>query len=1036
MIDIIIKQSIERRWLILIFVATLGALGIWNYQKLPIDAVPDITNVQVQINVEAEGYSPLEVEQRITYAIETAMAGIPDLAYTRSLSRYGLAQVTVVFHDGVDLYFARQLVGERLREASGQLPEGIEPMMGPIATGLGEIFQYSVEADADARQPNGQPWDAMALRELQDWVIRPQLRQVPGVVEVNSIGGYDKQVHVTPAPAKLLAYRVSLNELAEALENNNANRGAGYIERNGEQYLVRVTGRVTGDADIGNTVVALRGGIPVRVRDVADVGIGRELRTGSATRDGHETVLGTAVMLIGENSRTVSARVADKLAVINKTLPPGVRAETVYNRTSLVERTIWTVQKNLIEGALLVVIVLLAFIGNLRATLIAAAVIPLAMLLTITGMVQNQVSANLMSLGALDFGLIVDAAVIILENCMRRLALAQAHHHGRTMEPWERLHVVYEATREVAVPGIVSVLVVILVNLPILALTGVEGKMFQPMALTVIIAMIAALFLSVTFVPAAVAAFMTKPVKEHNSRYFDALSARYEALLRKVLARSMPWFAGAVLLVIGSLLLATRLGAEFIPSLDEGDVAVQALRIPGTSLAQSLEMQKALEKELLTVPEVQTVFARVGTAEVATDPMPPNIADGYVILKPHEAWPDPGKSKAEVVEAITEAANRTVGSNFEMSQPIQLRFNELISGVRSDLAVKLYGDDLDQLLALGNEVAEALRKVPGAADVKVEQVSGLPVLTVMPDRAKLARYGLNIADVQDTVATAIGGREAGTVSEGDRRFALVVRLPESLRNDLRTLGRLPIALPDGDYVPLAEVAKLELAPGPNQINRENGKRRIAVTANVRDRDLGSFVADVKLAVDEKVKLPPGIWIEYGGTFEQLESAVSRLQLLVPVTLLMIFGLLVMTFRSGIDALLVFSGVPLALTGGVFALWLRDIPLSITAGVGFITLSGVAVLTGVVMVSAIRDLRDQGRSVIDAVIEGALMRLRPIIMVALVAALGFLPMALNTGTGAEVQRPLATVVIGGIISATLLSLLVLPALYRWTYRKSA
>ncbi len=1035
MIDIILKQSIERRWLVLIFVATLGALGIWNYQKLPIDAVPDITNVQVQINVEAEGYSPLEVEQRITYAIETAMAGIPDLAYTRSLSRYGLAQVTVVFHDGVDLYFARQLVGERLREASGQLPEGIEPMMGPIATGLGEIFQYTVEADPDARQPNGQPWDAMALRELQDWVIRPQLRQVPGVTEVNSIGGYDKQIHVTPAPAKLLAYRVSLNELAEALENNNANRGAGYIERNGEQYLVRVTGRVTGDADISNTVVALRGGIPVRVRDVAEVGVGRELRTGSATRDGHETVLGTAVMLIGENSRTVSERVATKLAEINKTLPPGVRAETVYNRTSLVERTIWTVQKNLIEGALLVVIVLLAFIGNLRATLIAAAVIPLAMLLTITGMIQNQVSANLMSLGALDFGLIVDAAVIILENCMRRLALAQ-RHHGRPLEPWERLHVTFEATREVAVPGIVSVLVVILVNLPILALTGVEGKMFQPMALTVIIAMIAALFLSVTFVPAAVAAFMTKPVKEHDSRYFDALSARYEALLRKVLARSMPWFAGAVLLVIGSLLLATRLGAEFIPSLDEGDVALQALRIPGTSLAQSLEMQKALEKELLTVPEVQTVFARVGTAEVATDPMPPSIADGYVILKPHDQWPDPDRPKAEVVEAINEAANRTVGSNFEMSQPIQLRFNELISGVRSDLAVKLYGDDLDQLLALGNDVAEALRKVPGAGDVKVEQVSGLPVLTVTPDRAKLARYGLNIADVQDTVATAIGGREAGTVSEGDRRFALVVRLPESLRNDLRTLGRLPIALPDGDYVPLAEVAKLELAPGPNQINRENGKRRIAVTANVRDRDLGSFVADVKIAVDEKVKLPPGIWITYGGTFEQLESAVGRLQLLVPVTLLMIFGLLVMTFRSGIDALLVFSGVPLALTGGVLALWLRGIPLSITAGVGFITLSGVAVLTGVVMVSAIRDLRDQGRNVVDAVIEGALMRLRPIIMVALVAALGFLPMALNTGTGAEVQRPLATVVIGGIISATLLSLFVLPALYRWAYRKSA
>ncbi|MGB0218493.1 efflux RND transporter permease subunit [Sinimarinibacterium flocculans] len=1031
MIEWILRFSIARSGVVMVLMLMLAALGIYNYQRLPIDAVPDITNVQVQINTRAAGYTPLEVEQRITYPIETAITGLPGLDYRRSLSRYGLSQVTVIFEEGTDIYFARQLINERLQQVRSSLPDDVEPAMGPIATGLGEIFLYTVEADADARQRDGTPYDATALRSLQDWVIRPQLLQVPGVTEVNSIGGYAKQFHVQPYPEKLLAYDLTFADVIRAVERNNANRGAGYLERKSEQLLVRIPGQVDGIPDLGRIVVATRGGLPIHVSDVAEVGLGKELRTGAATRDGHETVLGTAVMLIGANSREVAKAVAERLSRVNESLPKGIRAVPAYDRTVLVDKAIATVQKNLLEGALLVIVILFLLLGNLRAALLTAMVIPLAMLMTITGMVESHVSANLMSLGALDFGLIVDGAVIIVENCLRRLSQESEERGALNLK--ERMQTVFESTAEVIRPSLFGVFIIMAVYLPIFALEGVEGKMFHPMAQTVVMALAAALFLSVTFVPAGVALLFRGPVREKHNRVMEAARKGYEPLLRWALNARVALLAAAVVLVLACGWLATRLGSEFVPSLNEGDIAVQALRIPATGLSQSVAFQQQVETRLLQFPEVLTAFARTGTAEVATDAMPPNISDGYVMLKPRDKWPNPDKPKAELVAEIQEALEQLPGNAYEMSQPIQLRFNELISGVRSDFAIKLYGDDLDLMLSTSNEISKVVRGIPGAADVKVEQVTGLPVLSVVPRREALARYGIAISDLQDVVATAIGGQETGLVYEGDARYEIVVRLPEGRRDDIRALERLPVPLPTGNQVPLGEVAKLTVAPGPNQISREDGKRRVTVTANVRNRDLGSFVAEAQQAV-RGVAIPPGYWIDYGGTFEQLESASQRLSIVVPLTLALILGLLVLAFGNLRDALVIFSGVPLALTGGVLALWLRDIPLSISAGVGFIALSGVAVLNGLVMVSFIKSLRAEGMALDDAIVQGALIRLRPVLMTALVASLGFVPMALNVGTGAEVQRPLATVVIGGIVSSTLLTLLVLPGLYHIVWRR--
>ena len=1036
MFERIIRFSIHKRWLVLLIVAAMAAVGIYSYQKLPIDAVPDITNVQVQVNTAAPGYSPLETEQRVTFPLETVMAGLPNLEQTRSLSRYGLSQITVVFKDGTDLFFARQLVNERIQQARSELPDGVTPTLGPVSTGLGEIYLWTVETKPGAKKPDGMPYTPTDLREIQDWIIKPQLRNVAGVAEINSIGGYAKEFQVAPDPGRLASHGLTLQDIVMALDRNNGNAGAGYIEKRGEQLLVRAPGQVKSLDDIRNIILGNVDGVPVRIQDVADVDIGRELRTGAATENGAEVVLGTVFMLVGQNSRAVALAVDKKMVAINRTLPAGVQAVTVYDRTTLVDKAITTVKKNLLEGAVLVIAVLFLFLGNLRAALITAMVIPLAMLFTFTGMVSYKVSANLLSLGALDFGIIVDGAVVIVENCVRRLAHAQARL-GRPLTRAERFDEVFAAAGEARRPLLFGQLIIMAVYLPIFALTGVEGRMFHPMALTVVMALAGAMILSITFIPAAVALFIGDHVveKEH-----PRISGWYATALERVLGNTPVVLTFASIAVVLSVLLATRMGSEFVPSLNEGDIAIQALRIPGTALAQSVEMQKQIEVTLKRkFPEIERVFARIGTAEIASDPMPPNISDGYIMLKPESQWHKPRKSRDALLAEIQQTVERLPGNSYEFSQPIQLRFNELISGVRSDVAVKLFGDDMAVLNETAGRIATMLGKVDGAAEVKIEQTSGLPMLTVDIDRAKTARYGLNVGDVQQTIATAVGGTQAGTMFEGDRRFDIVVRLPESIRNDLDALARLPVPLPRpaggaANFIPLGEVASFSIAPGPNQVSREDGKRRVVISANVRGRDIGSFVEEAEARL-QKVTIPPGYWTTWGGQFEQLQSASRRLQIVVPAALALVMVLLFAMFGNLKDGLLVFSGIPFALTGGICALALRGIPLSISAAVGFIALSGVAVLNGLVLISFIRKLREEGRTVEQAIREGSLGRLRPVLMTALVASLGFIPMAIATGTGAEVQRPLATVVIGGILSSTTLTLLVLPLLYRLAHRSS-
>ncbi len=1024
--------------LVLALTFLFAGFGVYNIQNLAVDAVPDITNVQVQINTKAQGFTPLEVEQRITYLVETAMAGIPKLDYTRSLSRYGLSQVTVIFDEGTDIYWARQQIGERIQSIRSDLPANIEPNLGPIASGLGEIFTYSVHTEPNTLKDDGTPYNAEDLRTLQDWVIRPQLLKVKGVTEINSQGGFERQYQVAPVPEKLIAYKLTISDVISALEVNNSNRGAGYIERFDGQYLVRSPGQLKTLEDIANTVVAKRDDAPVRIKDVANVLLGKELRTGAATYNGEETVLGTAMMLIGENSRVVAKAMADKLVDVQKSLPAGVIVEAVYDRTTLVDKTIATVQTNLFEGAVLVIVVLLLLLGNVTGALITAMVIPLSMLFAVTGMVGNRVSGNLMSLGAIDFGLIVDGAVIVVENCLRQLGVAQ-HKHGRLLTLNERLNVVTAATKEVFTPAVFGIVIIMLVYLPLFALSGVEGKMFQPMAFTVVAALIGALIFGVTFVPAAIAVFVRGKVNETENAVMRGVKKVYKPLLS--ISLKLPWLmvgiATALVLVLG--FKVKNMGAEFLPQLDEGDIAMHALRITGTGIEQSVQMQKELEQAILKQPEVANVFSKIGTADVASDPMPPNVADTFLMLKPQKQWPNPALNKEELVQQIRTRVNDVPGNNYEFTQPIEMRFNELIAGVRADVALRIYGDDLSVLKEFGEKATGLMRNLAGATDVRLEQMEGLPTLSVTPMRDHMALLGLSVNDIQQTLAAAVGGVQTGLIFEGDKRFSLLVRLDKRWSSDVSALARLPVALPKDSnpelaFVPLGEVATISIEKGPNQINRESGKRNVVVTANVEGRDLASFVSDAQASMNESLNLPSGYWLEYGGTFEQLQSASKRLSLVVPVTLLLIFGLLYSAFGSLRDSLIIFSGVPLALTGGVLALLLRDMPLSISAGVGFIALSGVAVLNGVVMLSFIKQLRSDGLSLFDAIHSGALQRLRPVLMTALVASLGFIPMALNSGTGSEVQKPLATVVVGGIISSTLLTLLILPALYKLVHSK--
>ncbi len=1070
MLERILRFSIQSRRLVVLLTLAAAGLGVHSFSRLPIDAVPDITNNQVQVNTLVPALSPLEVEKQVTFPIETALAGIPGLEYTRSLSRNGFSQVTAVFEDAVDIYFARVQVNERLGQAREALPPGAEPHMGAISTGLGEIYMWTVEYEhpggASASVPAGEPgWQSDGsyvtpegqrlatelertayLRTVQDWIIRPQLKGVPGVAGVDAIGGYVKQFHVQPDPMKLVSYGLSFGDVIEALEGNNLSTGAGFVEHEGEAYVVRAAGRIGRLEEIETIVAGSRRGIPIYMRDIGTVTVGRELRTGSASENGEEVVVGTALMLTGANSRTVAAAVDREMEEIRRTLPPDVVAKTVLDRSKLVNATIETVQENLLEGALLVIVVLFALLGNFRAALITACAIPLSMLMTATGMVRAGVSGNLMSLGAIDFGLIVDGAVIIVENCLRRLAERQ-RALGRPLQLGERLEEVTLAAREMLQPSVYGQAIIVTVYVPILALSGIEGKLFHPMALTVIFALVSAFVLSLTFVPAMVALLIRGPVQEQENAIVRLARRAYAPLLRVALARRVLVVAFAVAAFGGAVLLFGRLGQEFVPTLDEKDLALHAIRIPSTGLTQSTAMQAQVERTVGAFPEVAFAFSKTGTAEMASDPMPPNVSDTFVILRPRGEWPDPGETKPELIERLEEAVRKLPGNNYEFTQPIQMRFNELIAGVRGDVAVKVYGDEFPAMQRTAQEIARVLRRTPGAADVKVEQTTGLPVMNVVIDRSAIARYGLSMADVQDVVAVAVGGREAGLVFEGDRRFELVVRLPEELRRDPSALENLPIPLPreeslddtvalvdDGSrqretgFIPLGSVARIETAEGPNQISRENGKRRVVVQANVRGRDLGSFAAEAQAAA-LAVPLPPGGWLDWGGQFENLVAARERLELVVPLCFALIFLLLYGTFGTARHALLVFSGVPLGLTGGVLALWLRDMPFSISAAVGFIALSGVAVLNGLVMVSSINQLRREGLALEEAIERGSLTRLRPVLMTALVASLGFVPMALATGTGAEVQRPLATVVIGGLVSSTALTLVVLPALYR-------
>lgn len=1059
MIEKIIKFSIINRYLIILLTLAAGSYGLICLKHLPIDAVPDITNNQVQINTLAVGLSPSEVEKLVTLPIENGLSGIPGLETTRSLSRNGFSQVTAIFEDNVNIYFARQQIAEKLNEAKEGMPEGIDPIMGPIATGLSEIYMWAVEYEhPDGLNTSiklGKPgWQGNGtyltpegnylrtqvelesyLRTVQDWIIKPQLKRIPGLAEIDSIGGYNLQYHVEPYPEKMLAYKITFQDILQALKSNNLNIGAGYIEQNSEAYVVKGDGRIEKPEQIGNITLKSYNGTTVKIRDIAEIVVGKELRSGSASQNGREIVIGTAMMLIGGNSRTIAQAVDKKMHEIQSSLPPGIKTTTLLNRTNLVDATIETVIKNLTEGALFVIAILFLMLGNFRAACITACVIPLSMLFTAIGMVHSKISGNLMSLGALDFGLIVDGAVIITENCLRTISEKQAQLK-RNLNLHERLEQVATASNEMIQPTVYGQLIILIVYLPLLTFTGVEGKMFQPMAMTVIYALLAAFVLSLTFIPALLSIGLSKQIKDHESPIFQKCKKIYQFFLEKALNQSYTILTCGSLLVIAAVVLFQNLGQEFVPTLDEKDLAINVSRIPRTSLSQSTAMQLQVEKTLKSFPEVALVFSKTGTAEMASDPMPPNVSDTFVMLKPRAEWPDPSLRKSELIEKMEDALSHLPGNNYEFTQPIELRFNELIAGVKSDVAVKVYGDDFNTMQKTANAIARSLDKIPGTADLQVPHTDGLPVLQVNVKRNEAHRLGVNVADIFDLVSIAIGGSKAGVLLQGDRSFDLLVRLSENLRQDLTALENLPMPLPsqNAGTIPLKEVAQLIMTEGLNEISREDGKRVVTIQTNVRGMDLGSFVSNAKEVIQSEVAIPPGYWLEWGGQFEHLISSREKLYIAIPLCFLVIFLLLLNALQSFKKALVVFTGVPFALTGGIFSLWICDIPFSISAAAGFIALSGIAVLNGLVMMSCINKLIQEHTLPYPAIISGALIRLRPVLMTALVASLGFLPMALANGTGAEVQKPLATVVIGGLISSTFLTLFLLPVLCKLIFSK--
>ena len=1055
MIDAILTGAVRLRWLVLFLTAVAACIGVWQLNLLPIDVTPDITNKQVQINTVVPTMSPVEIEKRVTYPIETALAGLNGVESMRSFSRNGFSQVTVIFKESSNLYFMRQQVSERLARARPELPAGTEPQMGPVSTGLGEVFHYSVEythpggkgaprqdgrpgwqTDGSFRTEPGERLDTEVarlayLRTVQDWIVRPQLRTTPGLADVDSLGGYVKQYVVEPDTAKLAAYGISYAELVRALEEANVALGANFIRRSGESYLVRADGRIQNIDEIARAVIGDRQGVPVTVGQVAKVVIGGELRAGAASRNGYETVIGSALMLGGANSRTVAGAVGAKLMEIGKTMPAGVVIVPALDRSQLVLATIETVATNLIEGALLVIAVLFLLLGNWRAAVIAALVIPLSLLMSAIGMNAMGVSGNLMSLGALDFGLIIDGAVIIVENSLRRL-VARQHRENRVLNLQERLDEVVASSREMMRPTIYGQGVIFLVFLPCLTFQGVEGKMFSPMVITLMLALASAFVLSLTFVPALIAILVRGKVDETEVRTIVAAKKCYQPLLRKSVSHPAPFVLAGLAVLAAAGIAFTFVGREFMPTLDEQNLNLSSVRIPSTSIEQSVAIDLALELSVLTLPEVKMVYSKAGTASLAADPMPPNASDNYIILKPKEEWPAGVTTKEQVVERIREKTAHLVGNNFDVTQPIEMRFNELVGGVRSDVAIKIYGEDLTALSATAQQIADVLRKTPGAADVRVAQTGGFPVFDIQFDRAAIARYGLTVKEVADTVSIALAGKSAGQIFEGDKRFDVVIRLPGEQRNNLDVLGALPVMLRPVEgrpraSVPLRQLVQFRFTQGLNEVSRDNGKRRIYVEANIAGRDLGSYVDDAQARIAREVKLPAGSWTEWGGQFQNLQAATKRLAIIVPASFVLIAAAIYLAIGNAWLTAAVLTAVPLALAGGVFALVLRGIPFSISAAVGFIAVSGVAVLNGLVLLAAINQHLDQGMQPDAAVHAGAMERMRPVLMTASVAILGFVPMAIATGTGAEVQRPLATVVIGGLITATALTLFVLPAL---------